>query len=139
MLDSPADVPLVGIRFERRLEDIECLAIGTIADRMHAELVTVLHGEFGGLLDRRHRRRVVAGGVGLIRIGFEQPRAARAERAVNRVLDPADGQETIPVVDHPVPGHVGRERGVTDAQHDPEPVLDLSLVHHHLHQVDVGE
>ena len=95
MLDAPADVLLVGVRLERRLEDVEGLAVGAIADRVDAELVAVLHRELRGFLDGRHRRRVVPGRVGLVGVGLEQPGAARAERAVDRVLDRADGEKAV--------------------------------------------
>ena len=47
-------------------------------------------------------RRVQAGAVGLVGVGLEQPRAARAERAIDLPLDRADGEVAVAVVDDPV-------------------------------------
>ena len=51
VLDAPAQVLLSGIRLERALEDVERLAVGAVADRVHAQLITVLDGQPRRLLD----------------------------------------------------------------------------------------
>ena len=70
----------------------ERLAVGAIADRVDAELVAVGHRQPRGLADRLDRRGVEAGAVRLVGVRLEQPRAARAERAVDLPLDRADGE-----------------------------------------------
>ena len=42
VFDAPAQILLVGIGLERRLEDVQRLAVGAVADGMHTELIAVL-------------------------------------------------------------------------------------------------
>ena len=69
---------LLGMRLERLFEDVQRLAVGAVADRVHAELVPVLDGELRGLADIGGIVRVQAAAVRLIGVRLEQPRAARA-------------------------------------------------------------
>ena len=61
MLDAPAQVLLVGMRFEGVLEDVERFAIGAVADGVDAQLVPVLDGQLRRLAnigrDRRYSGR----------------------------------------------------------------------------------
>jgi hypothetical protein len=48
VLDAPAQVLAVRRRPRTPLEDVERLAVGAVADGVHAELVAVLEASFGG-------------------------------------------------------------------------------------------
>ena len=86
------------------------LAVRAIANRMDAQLVAVLDGQLRGFPDFLDARRVVAGVARLVGIRLEQPRAPRAERAVDRFLDAANRQEALAVVNGPVLREVGSQR-----------------------------
>ena len=66
----------------------ERLAIGAVADGVHAQLVAVLRSRAAPSCGcRRPVVGVQPGAVRLVAVRLEQPRAARAERAVDRALD----------------------------------------------------
>ena len=117
----------------------ERFAVGAIADRVHAQLVVVQHREACRLLDRGDGRGVEPAALRLVGIRLEQPRAARAERAVDRALDRADGEMPLAVVDHPVLREAGRDPFVRIAHHHPQTHTELAGVDLPLHPVDRGE
>ena len=127
---------LVGIGLERLLEDVQRLAVGAVADRVHAQLKAVLHRQLRGRANVVHRRRVQSGAVWLVGIGLEQPGAARSEGAVNRSLDGAHGEMTVAVVDHPVLRQLLRFLLESGAHHDPQPDAELVFVDHRFHAID---
>ena len=139
VLDAPAEALVPGVCPEGPLEDVERLAIAAITDRVHAQLIAVGHREPGRLLDLLH-----GGGLGpdpsrLVRIRLEEPRAARAQRAVDRPLDRTNGEVPVAVVDHPVLLELGRLGAVAFSHHHPKPHAELPLVDHLLHHVDRRE
>ena len=104
---------------------------------MNAQLKAVLERQPGRLLDVGNRCRIPAGVARLVGVGLEQPRAARAERAVDGLLDRADSEEAVAVIDRLVLGEVPGKCLVANAQHHPQPVADRAFVDHLLHQIDV--
>ena len=136
MLDAPAHVLLVGVGLHRRFEQVQGLAVGAVADRVDAELVPVLHGQLRGRLHGGQRRGLQPRARGQVRIGLEQPRPARAQRAVERVLDRAHGQVLVIAVHETVGGQPLRHPLVRVADHDPEAHPELPLGRDLLHDVD---
>ena len=93
VLHAPAQILLLRVRLERLLEDVQRLAIGAVADGVHAQLESVRDGEFGGLANVGRIVGIQARCVGLVGVRFQQPRAARTERAIDLPLDRAHGEE----------------------------------------------
>ena len=119
---------LSGIGVEGALEDVERLAVGAVADRVHAQLVAVLHREPRGLLDVRDRSSVFRPElIGLVGVGLEQPRAARSERAVDLLLDRAHREVAVAVADHPVLRELRPDDVVGLPDHHPQPDAELVL------------
>ena len=139
MLDSPSQILPGRVRLERALADIERLAVGAIADCVHAELEIVPHCQAGGLLDFRDGRGVETGAPRFIGVRREKPCAARTESPIHVGLDRAYGQMSIAVVDHSVPGELRPHALVRLPDHYPQPHPHLSFIDHLLHQIDRGK
>ena len=115
---------------------VERLAVGAIADGMDGELVAVLHREPRGLFDLDDLGRLEPLRLRLVRVRRQQPGAARAERAVDRLLDRADGEVAVAVADHLVLRELRRDRLVSLPHHHPQAHADLPFVDHLLHAID---
>jgi len=89
--------------------------------------------DFGGVFG------VQAGGVGLIGVRGEEPRAARAERAINLALDAADGEEVVAGANGAVAVERGCELLVGNAEHHPEAKPEFAGLGHAADGVDSGE
>ncbi len=129
VLDAPAQVRLVRVGLVGALINVQHLAVGAVADGVHAQLVVVLQGQPRRLFECIHRARVQSGARGQVGVGLEQPGAVRPQRPVHRNLDRPDGQPVIAVADQAIPGQqLGKPR-VGLANHDVEPHAQRPVVH----------
>ena len=139
VLDAPTPVLHRRIRLEGGLEDVERLAVGTIADGVHTELHAVGGGDGRQLLHLGHWRRVEAAAAGRVAVGREHPGAARAERAVEGLLDGRDGEVVVVQAHRLVGGQLRLDVLVAVAHHDPQADAERALGSGLLQHVDGGE
>jgi hypothetical protein len=99
VLDAPAQVALVGVGAEHTLVDVEHLAIRAVADRVGVDLEAVPDRDLRRARDVLRRLQGQPGARRQIDVRLEQPRAVRAERAVDLALDRAHGEEVVAVAD----------------------------------------
>ena len=96
VLDAPAQIGSTPAgALERRLVDVQHLAIGAIADGVHGELIALLDREPRHLRQRLHRRPRQPHALRLVGVRLEQPGPARAHGAIGILLDPAHGQHVV--------------------------------------------
>jgi hypothetical protein len=72
VLDSPAQVGLVGVCFEGTLVEVQYLPVGAIADRVGVDLETLFDRDRGGALDLLDRLQVEARAVQVL-VGLQEP------------------------------------------------------------------
>ena len=120
---------LVGMLLEDLLVNIQHFAVGAVADGVNAELKVVLDGQFADPLelgDVAHRQ---PDAIRLIGVRLQQPRSARAQRAIHISLDGPHRKVIVARADDAIAVQIGGQLcGCAAAQHDPQPQAAIHAV-----------